>query len=347
MTDSANGKLLPTSVVGSYAQPDWLIDRETLAAGSPPRTRRESLWRVDEEWLEQAQDDATILAIRAQERAGIDIITDGETRRESYSNRFSTALDGIDPERDGTAISRKGTPNAVPLVTGPIKRTRPIGVRDVDFLRANTDRQIKATLPGPFTMSEQAEDAYYKDPAAMAMDYAVAVNEEIKDLFAAGADVVQIDEPFLQARPDNARAYAIPAINRSLEGIEGTTALHLCMGYAAMIKDRPDQYHFLGELADSTVDQISVETAQPNLDMSVLADLPGKTIILGVINLDDMTVETPEKVAERIESAFPHVPPESIIPAPDCGFKYIPRDIAFAKLEALVAGTNLVRGRLN
>ncbi len=346
MANSANGKLLPTSVVGSYAQPDWLLDRETLASGSPPRTRRESLWRVDEAWLEQAQDDATILAIRAQERAGIDIITDGETRRESYSNRFSTALDGIDPDRDGTAISRKGTPNAVPLVTGPIRRTKPIGVRDVAFLRANTDRQIKATLPGPFTMSEQAEDAYYKDAAAMAMDYAVAVNEEIKDLFAAGADVVQIDEPFLQARPDNARAYAIPAINRSLEGVEGTTALHLCMGYAAMIKDRPDHYHFLGELADSTVDQISVETAQPNLDMSVLADLPGKTIILGVINLDDMEVETPETVAERIESAFPHVPPENIIPAPDCGFKYVPRDIAYAKLEALVQGTNIVRERL-
>ena len=347
MAQTTNGKLLPTSVVGSYAQPDWLIDRETLASGSPPRTRRESLWRVDEKWLEQAQDDATILAIRAQERAGIDIITDGETRRESYSNRFSTALDGIDPERDGTAISRKGTPNAVPLVTGPIKRTRPIGVRDVEFLRANTDRQIKATLPGPFTMSEQAEDAYYKDPAAMAMDYAVAVNEEIKDLFAAGADVVQIDEPFVQARPDNAKAYAIPAINRALEGVGGTTALHLCMGYAAMIKDRPDHYHFLGELADSTVDQISVETAQPDLDLSALADLSSKTIILGVINLDDMTVETPEIVAERIERVFPHVPPENIIPAPDCGFKYIPRDISYAKLEALVAGTNLARDRLN
>lgn len=347
MAGESQSKLLPTSVVGSYAQPDWLIDRETLASGSPPRTRRESLWRVDDEWLEQAQDDATILAIRAQERAGIDIITDGETRRESYSNRFSTALDGIDPDRDGTAISRKGTPNAVPLVSGPIRRTRPIGVRDVEFLRANTDRQIKATLPGPFTMSEQAEDAYYKDAAAMAMDYAVAVNEEIKDLFAAGADVVQIDEPFVQARPDNAKAYAIPAINRALEGLKGPTALHLCMGYAAMIKDRPDEYQFLEELADSTVDQISVETAQPNLDLSALKPLAHKKIILGVINLDDMTVETPDMVAERIERAFPHMPAENIIPAPDCGFKYVPRDIAYAKLEALVHGTNIVRERLS
>ena len=339
-------KLLPTSVVGSYAQPDWLIDRQALAAGSPPRVRRAGLWRIEPAFLEEAQDAAPLLAIRAQERAGIDIVTDGETRRESYSNRFSTALDGIDTERVGTAISRKGTPNDVPLVTGRIKRTKPIGVRDVEFLRANTDRQIKATLPGPFTMSEQAEDAYYKDPEALTMAYAEAVNAEARELFAAGADVVQIDEPFVQARPDNAKAYAIPAINKALEGIEGTTALHLCMGYAAMIKQRDDAYHFLAELAECTVDQISLETAQPDLDLSVLAELPGKDIILGVINMDDMAVETPETVAGRIERAFAHVPPERIIPAPDCGFKYIPRDISFAKLQALVAGAELARGRL-
>ncbi len=339
-------KLLPTSVVGSDAQPDWLIDRAALAAGSPPRVRAKGLWRIEPEFLEEAQDDATILAIRAQERAGIDIISDGETRRESYSNRFSTALDGIDTERVGSAISRKGTPNDVPLVTGPIKRSKPIGVRDVEFLRANTDRAIKATLPGPFTMSEQAEDAYYKDPEALTMAYAEAVNAEIRDLFAAGADVVQIDEPFVQARPDNAKAYAIAAINKALEGIAGTTALHLCMGYAAMIKQRHGEYQFLTELAACTVDQISLETAQPDLDLSVLAALPGKDIILGVINMDDMAVETPETVAGRIERAFPHVAPERIIPAPDCGFKYIARDIAFAKLQALVAGAELARGRL-
>jgi 5-methyltetrahydropteroyltriglutamate--homocysteine methyltransferase len=346
MPQSANGKLLPTSLVGSYAQPNWLIDREALASASPPRVRRKELWRVDEPWLEEAQDDATILAIRDQERAGIDILTDGEMRRESYSNRFATALDGVDKERAGTAMSRKGRPNPVPLVVGPIRRPGPVCARDVAFLRANTERMIKATLPGPFTMSEQAENAYYKDARALTMDYAAAVNEEVKDLFAAGADVVQLDEPFLQARPDNARAYAIPAINRALEGVGGTTALHLCMGYAAMIKDRPNRYHFLEELADCAVDQVSVETAQSNLDVSVLGALPGKTIILGVLDLDDMAVESPETVRARIERAFAHVPPERIIPAPDCGFKYVPRDVAFGKLQALVKGAEMARARL-
>ena len=339
-------KLLPTSVVGSYAQPDWLIDRAALAGDSPPRVRREGLWRIEPEFLEQAQDDATRLAIRDQERAGIDILTDGEMRRESYSNRFATALGGIDTERQGTAVARKGGLNAVPLVSGPIRRTTPVGVRDVEFLRANTDRLIKATLPGPFTLSEQAEDAYYKDPEALAMAYADAVNAEVRDLFAAGADVVQLDEPFLQARPDNANAYAIAAINRALEGVGGTTALHLCMGYAAMIKGRDERYFFLAELADSTVDQISVETAQPDLDLSVLAELAGKTVILGVIDLGDTAVETPETVAARIERAYPFVPPERIIAAPDCGFKYVPRAIANAKLQALAAGAALARAKL-
>ena len=339
--------LLPTSVVGSYTQPDWLIDREALASGSPPRSRRGDLWRVDKPWLSQAQNDATVLAIRDQERAGIDIITDGEMRRESYSNHFATALDGLHPDKTGTAISRKGTPNAVPLVIGPIRRVAPVGANDIAFLRANTDRAIKATLPGPFTMSQQAEDQHYNDPSALAMDYAGAVNEEIQDLFAAGADVVQIDEPWLQARPETAKEFAIPAINRALRGITGTTALHLCMGYAAMIKDRPDHYHFFEELSECSVDQISVETAQPNLDLSALKPIADKTIILGVINLDDMAVESKQLVAERIERSFKYVPPQNIVPAPDCGFKYIPRNIAYAKLEALVAGSHLVRARLN
>ena len=339
--------LLPTSVVGSYTQPDWLMDREGLASGSPPRSRRGDLWRVDTPWLSQAQNDATMLAIRDQERAGIDIITDGEMRRESYSNHFATALDGLHPDKTGTAISRKGTPNAVPLVIGPIRRAAPVGANDLAFLRANTDRAVKATLPGPFTMSQQAEDRHYNDPVALAMDYAEAVNEEIQDLFAAGADVVQIDEPWIQARPEAAKEFAIPAINRALRGISGTTALHLCMGYAAMIKDRPDHYHFLEELSECSVDQISIETAQPNLDLSALKPIADKTIILGVINLDDTVVESDQLVAERIERAFKYVSPQNIVPAPDCGFKYIPRDIAYAKLEALVAGTSLVRAGLN
>ncbi len=266
-------KLLPTSLVGSYAQPNWLIDRLKLASDSPPRVKRNDLWNIDEKFLQEAQDDATILAIRDQEKAGIDILTDGEIRRESYSNRFATALEGIDKNKSGTAISRKGTPNAVPLVVGPIRRPHPIGVRDIEFLRANTDKEIKATLPGPFTMSQQAEDTYYKDPFALAKDYAHVVNLEIKDLFAAGADVVQIDEPFLQARPEEAKKYAIEVINIALNKINGTTALHLCMGYAAMIKDRPSIYHFLPELADTSVDQISVESSQPNLDLSILKSL--------------------------------------------------------------------------
>ena len=338
--------LLPTTVVGSYAQPDWLIDRAALARRSPPRVRVRSLWRVDEEWREQAQDDATVLAIRDQERAGIDIVTDGEMRRESYSNHFATALEGLDRTRAGTAISRKGTPNAVPLVVGPIRRARPVGVRDVEFLRAHTDRPVKATLPGPFTMSEQAENAWYPDAESLAMAYAEAVNEEVKDLFAAGADVVQIDEPWVQSRYENARAWALSAIDRALEGVEGTTALHLCMGYAAMIKDRPPAYRFLAELAGCAVDQISLEAAQPRLDLGVLRDLSEKTIILGVLDLDDMAVETPETVAARIERAFDYTAPERVVPAPDCGFKYVPRGVAFGKLSALAAGTALARRRL-
>ena len=336
-------KLFPTSLVGSYPQPDWLIDRKKLAGRFPPRVRAKELWRVAPDWLEQAQDDASLIAIRDQERAGLDIITDGEMRRESYSNRFATSLDGVDIDNPGSALDRSGHPNPVPRVTGKIKRRHPVEIRDIEFLRANTSRMVKITVPGPFTMSQQAQNDFYKDEAEMALDYAAAVNEEIKDLFAAGADVVQIDEPYMQARPDKARQIGVAAVKRALDGVTGTTALHICFGYAAIIHVRPHGYNFLPELADTPVKQISIETAQANLDTSVLAKLPGKTIILGVIDLSDMAVETPEKVAERIRRALPYVPAEKLIIAPDCGMKYLPRDVAFAKMKAMVDGAAIVR----
>jgi 5-methyltetrahydropteroyltriglutamate--homocysteine methyltransferase len=335
--------LLPTSLVGSYAQPDWLIDRKRLAGRFPPRVRARELWRVAPEWLDQAQDDATLLAIREQERAGLDIITDGEMRRESYSNRFATALEGVDIDNPGTALDRSGHPNPVPRVTGRVRRKHPVEVRDVQFLRANTDRPIKMTVPGPFTMSQQAQNDFYKDEEEMALDYAAAVNEEIRDLFAHGADIVQIDEPYMQARPEKARQFGLKAFNRALEGVTGTTAVHICFGYAAIIHVRPEGYSFLPELAQSPVRQISIETAQSGLDCAVLEKLPGKTIILGVLDLSDMTVETPETVASRIRRALKHVPAERIVVAPDCGLKYLPRDVAFAKMRAMVEGTKLVR----
>ena len=302
--------LLPTSLVGSYAQPDWLIDREKLAGRFPPRTRMKELWRVPEQWLEQAWDDATVYAIAEQERAGLDIITDGEMRRESYSNRFATALDGVDMDNHGTALDRSGEPVPVPRVVGPISRRHAVQVRDVEFLRehAQPDKKIKITVPGPFTMAQQAQDDFYGDREALAVAYAGAVNEEIKDLFAAGADVVQLDEPYMQARPDKARAYGLKALERALEGVEGTTALHICFGYAHLIHERPEGYSFLPELAASDVQQISIETAQSHLDTAVLETLPGKTIILGVLDLSTHEVETPETVAERIRRALPHVP---------------------------------------
>jgi 5-methyltetrahydropteroyltriglutamate--homocysteine methyltransferase len=338
--------LLPTSLVGSYAQPDWLIDRKKLAGRFPPRVRAKELWRVAPEFLDQAQDDATILAIRDQERAGLDIISDGEMRRESYSNRFATALEGVDIDNPGTALDRSGHPNPVPRVVGPIRRKHAVEVRDVQFLRANTDRMIKMTVPGPFTMSQQAQDDYYKDPEKMALDYAVAVNAEIKDLFAAGADIVQIDEPYMQARPEKARQFGLKALNRALEGVTGTTAVHICFGYAAIIHERPTGYSFLPELEQSAARQISIETAQSSLDTSVLKTLPSKTIILGVLDLSDMKVETPETVAARIRRALPHVPAERIIVAPDCGLKYLPRDVAFGKMKAMVEGAKIVRREL-
>ena len=338
--------LLPTSLVGSYPQPDWLIDREKLAGRFPPRVRVTELWRVAPEYLEQAQDDATLLAIHDQERAGIDIVTDGEMRRESYSNRFATALEGVDMDNHGTALDRSGHPNPVPRVIGKIRRKHPVMVRDVEFLKANTDRQIKITVPGPFTMAQQAQNDFYPDERSMALDYAAAVNEEIKDLFAAGADVVQVDEPYLQARPAKAREYGIEVLNKALEGVEGTTAVHICFGYAAIIHHRPDGYDFLPEFSDCCVDQISIETAQSNLDTTILEGLRGKTIILGVLDLSVPEIETPEIVAERIRRALPHVDVDKVIVAPDCGLKYLPREIAYGKMKAMVDGTKIVRAEL-
>jgi 5-methyltetrahydropteroyltriglutamate--homocysteine methyltransferase len=339
--------LLPTSLVGSYPQPDWLIDRAKLAGRFPPRIRAKELWRVAPELLEQAQDDATILAIRDQERAGLDLITDGEVRRESYSNRFATALEGVDIDNPGTALDRSGHPNPVPRVVGRIRRRHPVQVRDVTFLRANTDRSIKITVPGPFTMAQQAQNDFYKDEVELAMDYAAAVNDEIKDLFAAGADVVQIDEPYMQARAAKAKKYAVEVLNRAVVGVSGITAVHLCFGYAAIIHERPPGYAFLPELNASDVDQISIETAQSNLDCSVLAALSSKDIILGVLDLSDMTVETPPIVADRIRRALSYVGAERIIVAPDCGLKYLPREVAFGKMRAMVEGAQIIRDELN
>jgi 5-methyltetrahydropteroyltriglutamate--homocysteine methyltransferase len=338
--------LFPTSLVGSYAQPEWLIDRGKLAGRFPPRTRAKELWRVAPEFLEQAQDDATLLAIHDQERAGLDIITDGEIRRESYSNRFATALEGVDIDNPGTALDRSGHPNPVPRVVGKIRRKHPVEVRDLEFLRAHTDRKIKITVPGPYTMSQQAQNDFYATEDEMAIDYAAAVNEEINDLFAAGADIVQIDEPYMQARPDKARRYGLTALSRALDGVTGTTAIHLCFGYAAIIHERPPAYSFLPELANSRVQQISIETAQSSLDCSVLSTLPGKQIILGVIDLSKNDVETPDIVASRIRRALPYVSPDRLIIAPDCGMKYLPRDVAFAKLKAMVEGARIMRTEL-
>ncbi len=333
--------LLPSCLVGSYPQPDWLIDRLKLSK-QVPRVRAD-LWLVAPDQLEAAQDDATVLAIRDQERAGLDIITDGEQRRESYSNRFATALDGIDVDNPGTTINRTGRPIPVPRIVGPIRRTRPIEVRDLKVLRANTGHAVKATLPGPFTMSKQAQDDYYKDEAAVALDYAAAVNAEIKDLFAAGADTVQIDEPWMQQHPDAARRYGLKALDRALDGVTGTVAVHLCFGYAAVVHDKPSGYSFLPELESCKAQQISIEAAQPRLDLKVLKELPSKTIILGVIDLSDMTVETPALVAERIRAGLAQLPAERLIAAPDCGMKYLPRAVAFGKMQALADGAAIVR----
>jgi 5-methyltetrahydropteroyltriglutamate--homocysteine methyltransferase len=338
--------LLPTCLVGSYPQPDWLIDRVKLSK-QVPRLRADDLWLIPPDKREAAQDEATLLAIREQERAGLDIITDEEQRRESYSNRFATALDGIDIDNQGTVINRNGRPIAVPRIAGPIRRTRPIEVRDLKVLRGSTDRTVKATLPGPFTMSRQAQDDYYKDDEAVALAYAAAVNAEIKDLFAAGANVVQIDEPWMQQHPDAARRYGLKALDRALEGVGGAVAVHLCFGYAAVVHDKPSGYSFLPELEGCKAQQISIEAAQPKLDLAVLKELPSKTIILGVIDLADRTVETPDIVAQRIRAALAYVPAERLVAAPDCGMKYLPRAVAFGKMQALADGAAIVRSELN
>jgi 5-methyltetrahydropteroyltriglutamate--homocysteine methyltransferase len=332
---------LVTTVVGSYPQPDWLIDRKRLGERLPPRVRARELWRIPEPFLEEAQDDATRLAVQDMERAGVDVITDGEMRRESYSNRFATALAGIDLDDPGVALDRTGHENPVPRVVGPIRRTRPVEVRDVEFLRSLTDRRIKITVPGPFTMSQQAQNDHYGDDRSLALAYAEAVNEELRDLKAAGADVVQIDEPYLQARPEAAREYAVEAINRALAGIEGETVLHTCFGYAHIVHDRPAGYPFLRELDDCAATHLSLEAAQPNLDPEVLRDVGDKTIVLGVLDLGAEEVEAPGVVAERIRKALTVVAAERLVVGPDCGMKYLPRERAFRKLQALVAGTRL------
>ncbi len=335
--------LFPTSLVGSYPQPDWLIDRDRLRHRFPPRVRARELWRVEPAYLEQAQRDATLLAISAQERAGLDILTDGEMCRESYSNRFATALDGVDIDHPGTALDRSGSPNPVPRVTGPIRRRHPVEAADAAFLRASTRRTVKMTVPGPFTMAQQAQNDYYASTEDLALGYAEAVNAEVADLFAAGADIVQLDEPYLQARPAEARRYGVKVINRALDGITGTTAVHLCFGYAAIIHDRPGGYSFLPELAACTCDQVSIETAQSGLDCRILSELDGKTIILGVLNLGDETVESPDEVVRRAYRALDYVPAARVVLAPDCGMKYLPRDAAFGKLAAMTAAAGRLR----
>src|SRR3954470_14070907 len=328
--------LFPTTLVGSYPQPDWLIDRNKLAGRFPPRVRAQELWRVEKSFLVEAQDDATLLAIRAQEEAGLDIVTDGEIRRESYSNRFATALDGVDIDNPGSGLDRSGHPNPVPRIVGKISRRHAVEVEDIKFLKRNTTRRTKITVPGPFTMLQQAQNDFYKSEEEAAMDYAAAVNAEIKDLFSAGADVVQIDEPYMQARPEKARQYGLKALNRALENIQGETAVHICFGYAAIIHARPSGYSFLPELAGSPVKQVSIETAQSNLDCSVLATLKGKKIMVGCIDLSDMAVEKPQTIVERVRKATAFVKPEDVILAPDCGMKYLPREAAFGKLRAMV-----------
>ena len=335
--------LFPTTIVGSFPQPDWLIDRAKLAGRFPPRVRAKELWRVAEPHLQQAWDDATLLAIRAQELAGLDIVSDGEIRRESYSNRFATALDGVDLDNPGTVINRSGQANPVPRIVGKIRRRHAVEVDDLLFLKRHTTRLTKITVPGPFTMSQQAQNDFYASDEEAAMDYAAAVNEEIKDLFAAGADVVQIDEPYMQAQPEKARQYGLAALNRALEGVVGTTAVHICFGYAAVVQQRPSGYSFLPELRGCRCKQVSIETAQSKLDCSVLAQLEDKQVMVGCIDLSDMTIETPEVVAARIRRALPFVAAERIILAPDCGMKYLPREVAQGKLAAMVAAAKILR----
>ena len=342
----ATTPVLTTTVVGSYPQPDWLVDRALLSKGVP-RVRLQAMWRVPEPFLEQAQDDATIVAIREMERAGIDIISDGEIRRESYSNRFATALDGVDVAQPAVITDRYGNQTHVPRVVGRVRRTRPVELRDMQFLRRHTDRPAKITLPGPFTMAQQAKNEFYRDVEELAMDFAAAVNAEALELQAAGADVIQLDEPWLRNDPEGAKRYAVPAINRALAGLTVPTALHLCFGYAAVVRhQKPTGYSFLPQLAETIARQISIEAAQPRLDLGVLADLAGKTIILGVIDLGDPAVESVERVVERIRAGLARVPAERLVLAPDCGMKYLPRETASGKLRALTDGARAVRAQI-
>jgi 5-methyltetrahydropteroyltriglutamate--homocysteine methyltransferase len=335
--------MFPTTIVGSYPQPDWLIDRQKLAGRFPPRVRAKELWRVADPYLQQAQDDATVLAIRAQEDAGLDIVSDGEIRRESYSNRFATALEGVDLDNPGTALDRSGHPNPVPRIVGKIRRKHAVEVEDLNFLKGHTNRKVKITVPGPFTMLQQAQNDFYRSEEEAALDYAAAVNEEIRDLFAAGADVVQIDEPYMQARPEKARQYGLKALDRALDGVQGTTAVHICFGYAAVIHERPSGYSFLPELGQCSCKQVSIETAQSNLDCKVLEQLNGKHVMVGCLDLSDMNVETPEVVAARIRRALPYIAPERVILAPDCGMKYLARDVADGKLRSMVKAAEILR----
>jgi len=337
---------LVTTVVGSYPQPDWLIDRERLGERLPPRVRARELWRVPDSLLEQAQDDATRLAVRDQELAGVDVVTDGEMRRESYSNRFATALEGIDLDNPGVALDRTGHENPVPRVVGPVRRARPVETRDVEFLRSLTDRRIKITVPGPFTMTQQAQNDHYASDRDLALAYAAAVNEELRDLKAVGADIVQIDEPYLQARPEAAAEYALEAIDRALDGIGGDTVLHTCFGYAHIVHDKPTGYPFLRELAGCAATHLSLEAAQPRLDPGVLREVGDKVVLFGVLDLGSEEVETPEQVAERIRGALAVVGSERLVVAPDCGMKYLSREKAFGKLEAMVAGARLAEDAL-
>jgi 5-methyltetrahydropteroyltriglutamate--homocysteine methyltransferase len=338
---------LPTTVVGSLPQPGWLIDHDRLAHQFPPRVRARELWRPAPELLEEAQDDATLLVVRAQERAGLDLVGDGEQRRESYSNHFATALDGVDVDTPGTVLNRSGQPIPVPRVVGEIRRRGPIQARDVAFLRAATDRAVKITLPGPFTMAQQADDEHYGDDRALALAYADVVREEIADLFAAGADVVQIDEPWLQARPEVARRYGAEAVTRAVEGAPGPVHLHLCFGYAAMVAERPEGYSFLPELADTPVDTVSVETAQSHLDPAQLRPLRGKGIALGVLDLSTPEVETPEVVADRVRRALDDVDVERLVLSSDCGLKYLPRAAAEGKMRSLALAAEVLRAELS
>ena len=341
------GKLIPTTLVGSYPQPSWLIDKDKLLGEAPPRVRLREVWRLPEDVLEEAQDDATLTALHDQERAGIDIVSDGEVRRESYFNRFASALEGIDIDNPGMVPNRRGVPTPVPRVVGPIRRVTPVQVRDVEFMRAHTDKPIKITIPGAFTMSKLALDEYYHDQQALIDAYADAVNAELRDMKAAGADVVQIDEPYMQANPEDADRYGVAAIDRALDGIDGTTVVHVCFGYAYVVKDKPDGYSFLAQLDDCRATAISIEAAQPRLDPAILQRLPGKSVLFGVIDLGDNTVETPEVIADRLRGALAHITPDRLIAAPDCGMKYLPRDVAFGKLQAMVAGAAIVRDEIS